>query len=163
LDNIVIMSDGSPKLNDFNLAKFLTYDPETNEPCGFRANNPGPRWRAPEEMDMSQQTMVDEKVDIYALGGVLFHILTTHMPRGKITEDREKEVSAIVRKGIRPDMLEPYVSGGTDGTLTKNPIVRAFMRAMDLCFESDPMKRGTSIQVARVLHEALVKETAARK
>lgn len=161
--NIAIMSNGSPKLNDFNIAEFLTYDPETNEPCGFRSRLHEPWWRAPEEMDMSHQTMVDEKVDIYALGEVLFHILTTHGPRGKMIKDRMEEVRAIVQKGIRPDMWEPYVSGGTDGTLTKNPIVRAFMRAMDLCFESDPMKRGTSIQVARVLHKALVKETAARK
>ena len=69
------MKDGSPKLNDFNVAEFLTYDPETNKPCGFRSRLHEPWWRAPEEMDLIDKTFVDEKVDVYALGEVLFHIL----------------------------------------------------------------------------------------
>eukprot|EP00536_Pseudo-nitzschia_multiseries_P017934 jgi/Psemu1/248464/estExt_Genewise1.C_19500008 len=158
--NIAIMRDGSPKLNDFNIAEFLTYDPETNRPCGFRSRLHEPWWRAPEEMDTNrtQITLVDEKVDIYALGAVLFHILTTHGPRGKMKKPRMEEVRALVRNGVRPTMFEPYVTGGKDGGLLTNRIVRAFFKAMDLCFEPDPKKRGTAVQVARVLHKALIRE-----
>jgi hypothetical protein len=60
-------------------------------------------------------------------------------------------------------MWEPFKSGGKDGELKKNPIVKAFLKAMDLCFQKDSEKRGTSIQVARVLHKALVKEEKARQ
>jgi len=157
------MRNGSPKLNDFNIAEFMTYDSQTNKSCGFRSRLHEPWWRAPEEMDMTHQTFVDEKVDVYALGEVLFHILTTHGPRGKMKRERMDEVREIVRNGIPPDMWEPYKSGGKDGELKKNPIVKAFLKAMDLCFQKDSEKRGTSIQVARVLHKALVKEEKARQ
>ena len=156
------MSDGSAKLNDFNTAEFLTYDPETNQTCGFRSRLHEPWWRAPEEVTLGNQ-IVDEKVDIYALGEVLFHILTTHSPRGKMKKERMEEVREVVKQGIRPTMWEPYASGGEDGSLKKDPIVKAFMKAMDLCFEKEPEKRGTSIQVARVLHKALMKEVARRE
>ena len=158
------MKDGSPKLNDFNIAEFLTYDPDDhdsktmNQTCGFRSRLHEPWWRAPEEMDTTHNTFVTEKVDVYALGEVLFHILTTHGPRGKMKKYRMEEVRTLVRQGNRPTMFEPFVSGGVDGHLKKNPVVKAFMKAMDLCFEMDPAKRGTAIQVARVLHKALTKE-----
>ena len=161
--NIAIMKDGSPKLNDFNIAEFMTYDTQTNQTCGFRSRLHEPWWRAPEEMDTSHQSFVDEKVDVYALGEVLFHILTTHGPRGKMKKERMDEVRALVKEGVRPTMWEPYLNGGKDGSLKKNNIVRAFEKAMDLCFEMDPKQRGTSIQVARVLHKALEKETSRRK
>ena len=154
------MKDGSPKLNDFNIAEFLTYNTTTNKTCGFRSRLHEPWWRAPEEMDMSHRTMVDEKVDIYALGEVLFHILTTHGPRGKMKKFRMEEVREVVRRGEPPSMWEPYAS---DEKLKKHPVVRAFTKALDLCFEPDPVKRGTSIQVARVLHKALMKEEERRK
>jgi len=160
--NIAITREGRPKLNDFNIAEFLTYNSETNEPCGFRSRLHEPWWRAPEEMNTNHTTFVNEKVDVYALGEVLFHILTTHGPRGKMKKHRMDEVRDIVRKGIRPPMWEPFASGGKDGKLRKNPIVLAFMRALDLCFEMDPNKRGTSIQVARVLHKVLVLEESKR-
>jgi len=158
--NIAIMKDGSPKLNDFNIAEFLTYDANTNQTCGFRSRLHEPWWRAPEEMDTSNTAMVDEKVDVYALGEVLFHILTTHGPRGKMKKYRMEEVREIVRNGVPPSMWEPYES---DPAMKSNAVVKAFKRALELCFEKDPVKRGTSIQVARVLHKALVKEDERRQ
>ena len=157
--NIAIMRDGNPKLNDFNIAEFMTYDVATNQTCGFRSRLHEPWWRAPEEMDTSHTAMVDEKVDVYALGEVLFHILTTHGPRGKMKKFRMEEVREIVRNGKPPTMWEPYKS---DPAMKSNPVVKAFMKALDLCFEPDPTKRGTSIQVARVLHKALMKEDERR-
>ncbi|KAG7350775.1 protein kinase domain containing protein [Nitzschia inconspicua] len=148
--NIAIMSDGKPKLNDFNIAEFLTYNPSTNQSCGFRSRLHEPWWRAPEEMDMSHNVIVTEKVDVYALGNVLFHILTTHAPRGKMKKERMEEVRQKVRDGIPPAMLEPYATG----SMSKNRIVKAFIKAMDLCFQADPSKRGTAIQVARIFHKA---------
>jgi serine/threonine protein kinase len=159
--NIAIMKDGRPKLNDFNIAEFLTYDPTTNQSCGFRSRLHEPWWRAPEEMDLSHATMVTEKVDVYALGNVLFHILTTHSPRGKMNkEERMDQVRRQVREGERPKMLEPYAS---NPSLRKHRIVKAFVKAMDLCYEKDPHKRGTAIEVARVLRKALHREEVERQ
>lgn len=157
--NIAIMSNGQPKLNDFNIAEFLTYNATTNQTCGFRSRLHEPWWRAPEEMDLSHETMVNEKVDVYALGNVLFHILTTHAPHGKMKKERMEEIRAKVRSGIRPTMLEPYASG----PMSKNHIVKAFLKAMDLCFQADPSKRGTAIEVARVFHKALKEREKVKK
>lgn len=156
--NIAIMRNGKPKLNDFNIAEFLHYridDNNSTVPCGFRSRLHEPWWRAPEEMDMSHTFMATEKVDVYALGNVLFHILTTHSPRGKMKKERMEEVRTLVRAGERPKMLEPFVS---DPNLKRHRIVKAFLKAMDLCFEMEPAKRGSSIDVARVLHKALQRE-----
>jgi len=161
--NIAIMRDGSPKLNDFNTAEFLTYDPKTNATCGFRSRLHEPWWRAPEEMDMTHTTMVTEKVDVYALGEVLFHILTTHSPRGKMKKHLMEDARSLVREGVRPVMREPFLSGGANGHLKHNRIVKAFVKAMDLCYEKNPRKRGTAIQIARVLHKALTKEELDRQ
>jgi serine/threonine protein kinase len=156
--NIAIMSNGQPKLNDFNIAEFLTYHPSStpittniNTSCGFRSRLHEPWWRAPEEMDTSHTAMVTEKVDVYALGNVLFHILTTHAPRGKMKLERMEQVRQDVRKGIRPTMLEPY---DHNGPMRKHRIVQAFLKAMDLCFHVNPSQRGTAIQVAKILHQA---------
>jgi serine/threonine protein kinase len=157
--NIAMMSTGKPKLNDFNIAEFMTYNETTKESCGFRSRLHEPWWRAPEEMDMSHTAIVNEKVDVYALGNVLFHILTTHSPRGKMKKERMNEVREIVQNGTRPAMLEPYATG----EMKKHRITKAFIKAMDLCYEADPEKRGTSVQVARVLHKALKREEENQK
>ncbi len=149
--NIAIVSGGKPKLNDFNIAEFLRYPKgsSTSETCGFPSRLHEPWWRAPEEMDvLSKSKLVDEKVDIYALGAVLFHILTTHSPRGKMKKERMDEIRQQVEKGIHPPLMEPWVS-------RKDPIVMAFKTAMNLCFHKDPRKRGTSKEIAIVLYRAL--------
>lgn len=96
--NVALFNGGRPKINDFNIAEFLHYDPITNETCGFPARLREPWWRAPEEM--THGTIVNEKVDIYALGNLLFHTLTTHSPRGKMIPSRLEETRNLVQQGI---------------------------------------------------------------
>lgn len=149
--NVAIIAGGKPKLNDFNIAEFLRYPKgnSTFETCGFPSRLHEPWWRAPEEMDvMSKTKLVNEKVDVYALGAVLYHILTTHSPRGKMKKERMDEIRQQVVKGMRPPLMEPWAS-------RKDPIVMAFKEAMDMCFHKDPRKRGTTKEVATVLYRAL--------
>jgi serine/threonine protein kinase len=152
--NIAIVQGGKPKLNDFNIAEFLRYPQEnsTADTCGFPSRLHEPWWRAPEEMHTDSTTttttMINEKVDIYSLGAVLFHILTTHAPRGKMKKERMEGVRVEVEQGIRPTLMEPFASD-------PSPIVQAFRDAMDLCFHEDPRKRGTSGEVATILYRAM--------
>ena len=95
---------------------------------------------------MSSSTFVAEKVDVYALGNVLYHIWTTHSPRGKMKKERMEEVRDVVRQGIAPDLPK-----------TKSSIGKAFNRAMQACFKADPKKRATVKEVAWILFEALEK------
>jgi serine/threonine protein kinase len=114
-----------------------------------------PWWRAPEEMNKTTATskedtvLLDEKVDIYALGSVLYHILTTHSPRGKMKPERMEIVRPVVAQGIAPKLPEPYASG-TD------PVYAAFRNAMALCFAKDPKERGSAEEVSNLLTNAVV-------
>ena len=149
--NIAIVTGGKPKLNDFNIAEFLHYPKgnATTDSCGFPARLHEPWWRAPEEMNVtSNKNLVNEKVDIYALGAVLYHILTTHSPRGKMKKERMEEVRQLVINGIAPPLMEPWAS-------SNSPMVQAFKDAMKLCFQADPQKRGTTKEVATILYRAL--------
>jgi serine/threonine protein kinase len=120
----------------------------TNERCGFQSRHHEPRWRAPEEMDLSHKTIVNEKVDIYALGNILFYILTLNLPHGKMQSDRMNEVRVAVKAGVRPGLSKLY-------TKSKDPVVVAFKEAMDMCFQPNPALRATARQVADRLFETL--------
>jgi Protein kinase domain len=150
--NVALFKGGRPKLNDFNIALFLQVNPATNETCGFPSRMHEPWWRAPEEMDVNSTVpvLLDEKVDVYALGNLLHHILTSYAPRGKMKRERMELVRSIVAKGIPPTLPEPYASDS-------NPVFVAFRKAMALCFVANPKERGTAADVADILLDALVK------
>ena len=147
--NIALFAGGRPKINDFNIAEFLRYDPETNETCKFPSRLHEPWWRAPEEMNTTHTVAVDEKVDIYALGNILYHTLTTHSGRGKQKKERMAAIRPLVAAGIRPKIPDVYAN-------STDPNVIAMVKAMDLCWAKDPAERGTAEEVAAVLYEALL-------
>jgi len=150
--NIAIVKGGKPKLNDFNIAEFLTWNPKTNQTCGFPSRLHEPWWRAPEEVALPEKdevVYVDEKVDVFALGNLLFHVLTTHSPRGKMKgAERIATVRKEVTAGVPPALHEYYVK-------SKNPIHVAFLKAMRLCYQVDPAKRAPARVIADILLSAL--------
>jgi serine/threonine protein kinase len=152
--NIALFSGGRPKINDFNIAEFLQYDPtsKNNATCKFPSRLHEPWWRAPEEMNMTHTILVDEKVDIYALGNILYHTLTSHSSHGKQTRDRMDDVRPIVAAGIKTKIPEQYAN-------SKDPNVLAMVKAIDLCWAKDPKDRATAEEVAMGLYDALLNAT----
>lgn len=148
--NIAIFQHGRPKINDFNIAEFLRYDPATNRTCGFPNRMKQPWWRAPEEVNLTANVEIDEKVDIYSLGAILFHILTTHSPRGKMKKELMEGIRADVVRGIAPVLPPPFDS-------MTDPVTMAFKKAMDRCFVVDPKKRATAAEIVDILFQTLVK------
>lgn len=102
-------------------------------------------------MNLTGQVLLDEKVDIYALGNILFHILTTHAPHGKMKAERMEGIRQVVEQGIKPELPAPFAND-------TNPIYGAFRRAMDRCFVKDPSKRATAQEIVDIFMDALVKE-----
>lgn len=148
--NIALFAQGRPKINDFNIAELLRYNPATNKTCGFPNRMHQPWWRAPEEVSLTRGTvLVDEKVDIYALGGVLFHILTTHSPRGKMKPEFQETVRAAVEQGMAPTIPPPFDT-------EQNVVTVAFRKAMARCFEKDPVKRASAQEIVEILLDALM-------
>jgi serine/threonine-protein kinase len=77
--NILVTTDGTVKLLDFGIAKLMrdegTVDIPTATQVGHRAFTP--EYAAPEQL---RGTVVDTTADVYALGVVLFELLTGQRP-----------------------------------------------------------------------------------
>jgi serine/threonine protein kinase len=148
--NIAIVKRGKPKINDFNVAEFLTWDPKTNSTCGFNGRFREPWWRAPEEMHFNNANYTNpapltEKVDIYSLGNILMNILTTHSPRGTMTKELQDEVRPKVARGELPKLPSDFNANTTDPALT------AIMKAMYKCLRALPEDRPSAGEIAEEL------------
>lgn len=152
--NIALFRGAQPKINDFNIAEFLRYNPQTNQTCGFPGRMRAPWWRAPEEMDLENKVLLDEKVDVYSLGSTLFHLFTSFSPRGQMVASREEMVREWVRNGKKP-VLMPLLKNHTD------PIAVTFREALDRCFEVEPSLRASSTEIADILMNAFHREQQA--
>ena len=80
--NILVALDGTVKIADFGLAKLVHPDDAHLELTRSSASLGTPRYMAPEQLAGAKDT--DHRVDIYALGVVLYELLTGHYPAGKI-------------------------------------------------------------------------------
>ena len=154
--NIAIIKRGKPKLNDFNVAEFLTWDPKQNKTCGFTGRFREPWWRAPEEMhfhldNYTNPAPLTEKIDIYSLGNIMWDILTTHSPRGKMT----KELEANVRPSVARGELPTWPSDFNKTRLTTDPALAAIDKAMRKCLRANPEDRPTAGEIADELSEAI--------
>ncbi len=157
--NVVIMPSGKPKLNDFNVAEFLKWNPEINATCGFEGRFHEPWWRSPEEMqsfsynDNNQESkrLLDEKVDVYSLGNTLFVLLTGTEPRGKKNKKKRfMQVSRELADGLKPTFPPKYIE-------SDDPFVIAIRNAIMLCWEPDSDRRPFAIDIANELYAALSK------
>jgi serine/threonine protein kinase len=71
---------GNIKLNDFNRCRFLPYNNVTGEVCDVRIPTAPGTSRSPEEYEFKA---LNEKVDIYSVGNVIYEILTGEEPWAK--------------------------------------------------------------------------------
>ena len=141
--NVAMFDGAKPKLNDFNIAEFLKINHKTNKTCGFPNRMHQPWWRAPEEVQ-TETVLLDEKVDVYSLGSVLFHILTTHSPWGKMKDWRYDEVTSLVRNGTKPKLMAPFDTANDTAT-------RTFRTAFERCFPFHPRERASAKEIADLL------------
>lgn len=76
--NILLTRDGQVKIADFGLAKHLDSETGFNTRSGIGVGTPD--YAAPEQYERS--STVDHRADIYALGVMIYHLLTGQVPRG---------------------------------------------------------------------------------
>jgi serine/threonine protein kinase len=128
--NILFIEDGTPVLSDFGIAKSTETDAGHTVPGAVIGS---PRYMAPEQ---KLGRRVTSKVDVYALGLVLFEMLVGTVPLPDISIVRsEKEANALAE--MLPEGCEHVVE------------------VLAMCLRDDPDKRPTAAEVAERL-QALI-------
>ena len=155
-DNIFLGAKNNPKLNDFNIAILMMKDNRTNNTCPFVGHFPNEQWKSPEEQigpDGNAIGELNEKVDIYALGNLLFQLATDNKrpwrdmadsDGAKLTPGQKARVSHLKMEGQLPKV--------PDQTLTLNdPYINLLLEAMEQCYRFKPEDRPTAREVAEFL------------
>jgi Protein kinase domain. len=147
-NQIVKSEKGLWKLNDFNRCTFLYWNTTSdNETCPYVYTdyNAG-LFRSPEEY---AYTLQSEKIDVFALGNILYVLLTDNEPFDDMREEHNSTmIKEFVQNGLKPHLeRDLYVSD--------DPSVKAIIEAMEMCHELDWRKRTRAIQVRDYLEKQL--------
>jgi len=155
----VVAAHGRLKLIDFHQALLIPWSRTTNSPC-YPSNRPtGPAidTRAP---DIAKGDTLDEKVDIYGLGALLFYILTEgarlyhcERPRGSCNYGSrwnntlsDLEIRALKEKGVLPSLPEEIEQ-------SSDQAIKVIRETMKLAVQADPKMRPTAENMADKLNK----------
>jgi hypothetical protein len=121
--NVLFTVDGTPKIADYGLAKLLDQD------LGLTGTgqSPGtPRYMAPEQAGLKPYR-VGPATDIYALGAILYEMLTGRPPFGGVNISETME-QVRTQDPVPPTRLQPKVPRDLETICLK-------------CLEKDPARR----------------------
>jgi WD40 repeat protein len=143
--NVLLDADGTPKITDFGLAK--KFDSDAAGPTQSGAILGTPSYMAPEQAE-GKAHLVGPGADVYALGSILYELLTGRPPfRGETPLD----TLMLVRNQdpVPPRRLQPKVPRDLETiclkALTKNPAQR-YQTAQEMAEDLDRFLTGASIK-----------------
>jgi len=169
--NIVIGKNHSrPLINDFNVAVLMMKRNDTGAACPFTSHYPNPQWRAPEEqVDESTgktSKMLTEKIDIYALGNVMYRFAVGGSPWKRpdgrsLTTEQKREIAVLkMVNGTLPHVPDEVRQ-------SPDPAIKSLLKIMRECYRHQPKLRPTAMEVVDMLQTAIDEykemEAAARK
>ena len=147
-DNIMFDADGTPRLTDLGVAKFMGREQQTTvTTTGMVIGTPA--YMAPEQMIDSHQ--IDARADIYALGVVLYEMLSGKRPREGSTA---VELLAKAIKG------EPIPDVRTD--CPEVPEAVAYVISL-MCAPRPEGRPATALATAKLLRDAAAGRISALK
>jgi len=104
-ENIFISKDGNPKVLDFGLAKFMDREDGPHTATGMFAGTP--KFTAPEQIN--DRKNMDHRVDIYALGIIMYNMMTGEVPFSSEIQDQAGANAEILMKQINEPPLPPSI------------------------------------------------------
>ena len=138
--NILLDKYGEPKITDFGLAKLIDSDSDLTRTAQAIGS---PNWMPPEQAAGKSST-VDERADVYALGAILYHLITGRPPFQAATQF-ETMMQVIQSEPVPPRRLNRAVPVDleiiTMWSLEKDRDMR-FQNAMQLVGELDLFLSG---------------------
>ena len=134
--NVLLTADGSPKLSDFGLAKWMDREDGLTETGAVLGT---PSYMAPEQAVGSQHGTLGPPTDVYGLGATLYDLLTGRPPfRAASTFETLQKV--IHEPPVAPRALSPAVPPDLEAVCLK-------------CLEKDPARRyATAQELANDIH-----------
>jgi serine/threonine-protein kinase len=163
--NILLTADGMPKISDFGLARRVESGPEFTV-SGARIGTPS--YMAPEQA-LGKTSEIGPAADIYALGAILYELLTGRPPfKAETAAETERQV--ITEEPVAPSRSNPQVPRDLETIclkcLQKSP-ARRYLCARDLaedlhCFlEGKPVRARPVGRVERAVKWARRRPAAA--
>ncbi|MBM3847027.1 MAG: serine/threonine protein kinase, partial [Verrucomicrobia bacterium] len=110
-ENVLVDRKGRVKIADFGLAKILGAEPEAARLTAEGQVMGTPHYMAPEQVE--RPLTVDHRADIYALGVVLYEMLTGDLPLGKFAPPSRKvqvdvRLDDVVLRALENDPARRY-------------------------------------------------------
>jgi len=153
--NTIQGRNGRIKFNDFNIGVLMRWNPRDNKPCGYPVRFAAPLWRSPEDIHETNTSryIQPDKSDTYALGNLLFQVLTTHQPWTWLEPNGKLEVEQVIEKKLAGEL--PFIPTKFQGISNNKTGIQAIYHATLACFAHDPNDRPTSFELAQALETAL--------
>ena len=147
--NILVTSEGAPKLLDFGIAKIL--DPHggigENEPTVTMFRALTPQYASPEQIKGESITTA---TDVYSLGVVLYELLTGQSPYGEIGTTSEQAIHSICDvEPVKPSTAARSRKPG-DALRVPERLVRQLRGDLDnivlMALRKEPERRYSSVE-----------------
>jgi len=136
-------SSGRIMLNDVNNVAFMEWNPEKQEYCKYWMHYTKSDYHAPEEY---AGDYVDEQVDVYTMGHVIFSILTGLWPWHEYSPSHEEQTQKLIIAGRKPYINPFYAQNG-------NLVERRLVSLMNACYKLKPSDRPSIFKVVEYLYE----------